>query len=108
MDLASVDHVLTTTRSVRKRLDFTRPVPREVIEECIDIALQAPSGSNVQGWSFVVITDPAKKKAIADYYRKTFTAYAATPQREGTLACGGCHCSTIRSPSGNIGSLGAP
>jgi nitroreductase len=82
LDLASVDHVLTTTRSVRKRLDFTRPVPREVIEECIEIALQAPSGSNAQGWSFVVVTDPAKKKAIADYYRKTFTAYATTPQRE--------------------------
>lgn len=82
MDLASVDHLLTTTRSVRKRLDFSRPVPPELIEECIEIALQAPSGSNVQGWSFMVITDPAKKKAIADYYRTTFSVYAKTPQRE--------------------------
>ena len=82
MDLASVDHVLTTTRSVRKRLDFTRPVPREVIEECIEIAFQAPSGSNAQGWSFVVVTDPAKRKVIADYYHGTFGAYATTPPRE--------------------------
>lgn len=82
MDLASVDHLLTTTRSVRKRLDFTRPVPLETIEECIEIALQAPSGSNAQGWSFMVITDPAKKKAIADYYREFFSVYAKTPQRQ--------------------------
>ena len=44
------DEVLTTTRSVRKRLDLERPVEREVIEECLDIALQAPTGSNTQGW----------------------------------------------------------
>ncbi len=82
MDLASVDHLLTTTRSVRKRLDFDRPVPREVIEECLRIALQAPSGSNTQGWHFVVITDEAKRKKIADLYRKHFEAYLDSPQRE--------------------------
>ena len=82
MDLASVDHVLTTTRSVRKRLDFTRPVPREVIQECIEIAFQAPSGSNAQGWSFLVVTDPVKRKAISDYYRGTFGAYATTPPHQ--------------------------
>jgi nitroreductase len=82
MDTAATDKLLTTTRSVRKRLDFSRPVPREVIEQCIDIALQAPSGSNMQGWSFVVVTDQAKRKAIADFYSQTFTAYAASAQRE--------------------------
>ena len=50
MDLATVDHLLTTTRSVRKRLDLTRAVEPEVIERCIEIATQAPSGSNRQGW----------------------------------------------------------
>jgi len=44
------DQLLTTTRSVRKRLDLERPVEREVLEECLDVALQAPTGSNNQGW----------------------------------------------------------
>ncbi len=80
MDLASVDHALTTTRSVRKRLDFDRPVERDVIEECLEIALQAPSGSNRQGWHFMVITDEAKRNAIAAAYKELFTAYANSPQ----------------------------
>ena len=65
----SADEVLTTTRSVRKRLDFDRPVPREVLNECLEIALQAPTGSNAQGWQFVFVDDPEKKKALADIYR---------------------------------------
>jgi nitroreductase len=60
---------LTTTRSVRKRLDLTREVEPQVIQDCIDIAMQAPTGTNAQNWAFVVITDPAKKKFIADAYR---------------------------------------
>jgi nitroreductase len=80
MDLASCDWLLTTTRSVRKRLDLERPVEREVIERCIEIALQAPTGSNVQGWHFVVVTDSAKKKALADLYRTAFQAYLTNPQ----------------------------
>ncbi len=75
MDLATVDHLLTTTRSVRKRLDLTRPVEPEVIERCIEIATQAPSGSNRQGWHFMVVTDAAKRKAVAEYYRKSFDVY---------------------------------
>ncbi len=70
IDRAAADLLLTTTRSVRKRLDLARPVPRELIEECIEVALQAPTGSNQQNWAFVVVTDPANKKAIADYYRQ--------------------------------------
>lgn len=84
MDLASTDHLLTTTRSVRKRLDFSRAVEPDVILQCIDIALQAPSGSNSQGWSFVVVTDAAKRKTIADFYRKSFEAYASDPSRRKT------------------------
>jgi nitroreductase len=75
VDLATVDHLLTTTRSVRKRLDFARPVEPEVIEKCLEIATQAPSGSNRQGWYFMVVTDAAKRMAIADYYRKSFAVY---------------------------------
>lgn len=78
MDLATVDHLLTTTRAVRKRLDLERPVEPEVLERCIEIALQAPSGSNRQGWHFVVVTDPAKRRALADLYRRSFRAYATS------------------------------
>ena len=56
LDLAVVDKLLTTTRTVRRRLDLTRPVEPEVIEEVIEIALQAPSGSNMQNWRFMVVT----------------------------------------------------
>ncbi len=79
MDLATVDHLLTTTRSVRKRLDFTRPVPPELLTRCIEIALQAPTGSNQQGWSFVVVTDAAKRRALGDLYRKAFQFYVDNP-----------------------------
>ena len=61
----SADELLTTTRSVRKRLDFDTPVERSIVEECIEIALQAPTGSNRQGWHWVVVEDQAKKDAIA-------------------------------------------
>jgi nitroreductase len=82
MDLAAADKLLTSTRSVRKRLDYSRPVPAELVQECIDIAIQAPTGSNQQGWSFVVVTDAAKKKALADLYRKGFELYAQMPRPE--------------------------
>lgn len=75
MDLATVDHLLTTTRSVRKRLDLKRPVPADVIERCLEIAFQAPTGSNSQGWHFLVITDQAKRAEIARLYRQGFETY---------------------------------
>jgi nitroreductase len=71
------DELLTTTRAVRKRLDLERPVPRELITECIDIALQAPSGSNRQGWHFVVVDDADKRAALADLYGRAYDAYAS-------------------------------
>lgn len=74
-NLAVVDHLLTTTRSVRKRLDLTRPVEPEVIERCIEIATQAPSGSNRQPWHFVVITDAEKRSGLAELYRRAFDTY---------------------------------
>jgi nitroreductase len=75
----SANEVLTTTRAVRKRLDFDRPVEMSVLRECLDIALQAPSGSNSQGWHFVIVTDAAKKAAIAELYLKAFDDYEAGP-----------------------------
>src|SRR5689334_10739433 len=78
----SADELLTTTRSVRKRLDFDKPVSREVIMECLELALQAPTGSNAQGWQWVFVTDPAKKKALADIYRSNANPYLALPAAE--------------------------
>ncbi|MGB3734187.1 MAG: nitroreductase family protein [Ilumatobacter sp.] len=72
----SADEVLTTTRSVRKRLDLTRPVPREVLTECIEIAHQSPTGSNSQRWRWMIIEDADKRQAIADIYKRNFDAYA--------------------------------
>lgn len=79
MDLTTVDHLLSTTRSVRKRLDFSRPVDASIITKCIDLALQAPTGGNSQGWSFVVVTDAAKRKAVSEIYKKAFKLYSSDP-----------------------------
>ena len=73
------DELLTTTRAVRKRLDLTRPVDRWLVEECIEIAVQAPSGSNRQAWQWVLVDDPAKKKALADLYGEVFDGYMQAP-----------------------------
>jgi nitroreductase len=75
----SVDEVLATTRSVRKRLDFDKPVPHEVLMECLELALQAPTGSNSQGWQWVFIDDADKKKAIGDIYLANARPYLSGP-----------------------------
>ena len=67
--------VLTTTRSVRKRLDFERPVDLAVVRECLEIAMQAPSGSNRQGWHFVVVTRPELRAAIGEVYQRSVASY---------------------------------
>lgn len=69
------DQLLTTTRAVRKRLDLERPVEPELVRECVELAAQAPTGSNAQGWHFVVVTDPAKREALAEFYREGFTTF---------------------------------
>lgn len=84
----SPDELLATTRAVRKRLDFDRPVPSELIDECVHLATQAPSASNMQGWHFVVIDDPAKKMAIADLYRQGFEMYRTMPMAAGNIITG--------------------
>ncbi len=79
------DELLTTTRTVRKRLDLERPVPMELIRECIEIALQAPSGSNRQTWHWLVITDAEKRAAIGEYYRQSVASYLESPGAAGRL-----------------------
>ena len=80
IDVAVADRLLSTTRSVRKRLDFERAVAPEVLEECLEIALQAPTGSNSQGWHFLIVTDRAQKSALSDLYRSASAKYADVPQ----------------------------
>ena len=77
MDVALADHLLTTTRSVRKRLDLRRPVEPALIERSIEVALQAPTGSNSQGWHFVVVTDADKRAGLAALYRRAWELYAS-------------------------------
>jgi nitroreductase len=69
MDLTTVDHLLSTTRSVRKRLDFSRPVPRDRVLECLRLAIQAPTGTNAQRWRWIVVTDADTRAALAELYR---------------------------------------
>lgn len=73
------DELLSTTRSVRKRLDFTRSVEPEILRECLALAMQAPTGGNGQRWRWVVVTDPAKRLAIGDYYRRGYAEYLQLP-----------------------------
>lgn len=69
------DELLSTTRAVRRRLDLSRPVAPELVEQCLDLALQAPSGGNRQQWSFVVVTDPDRRVALGELYRRGFDRY---------------------------------
>ena len=74
-DLDTVDSLLTTTRAVRRRLDFDRPVDLDVVKECLRIALQAPTGSNLQRWRWMIVTDEAKRAALGDIYRRAIDPY---------------------------------
>jgi nitroreductase len=83
------DTVLTTTRAVRRRLDLTRPIEPALLRECLSIALQAPTGGNNQNWHFVIVTDPAKRAAIAAEFKAGAIEYTQmdkpeTPRRELT------------------------
>src|SRR4051794_16879573 len=80
-DIEQTDRLLTTTRAVRKRLDLSRPVERELILDCIRVATQAPAGGNVQRWRWVVVDDPDLKRGVADLYRRAYAPYMAA-QRE--------------------------
>jgi nitroreductase len=74
-DTDVTDRLLTTTRAVRKRLDLTRPVPREVVLDCLRLALQAPTGGNTQRWRWVVVDDPETRAGLAALYRRSAEPY---------------------------------
>lgn len=76
-DLAETDRLLSTTRAVRKRLDLTRPVPRQVLLDCVRLSQQAPTGSNSQGWRWLLVDDPELRRGLAALYRKTADTYLA-------------------------------
>ncbi len=75
LDLSICDKLLTTTRSIRRRLDLSRPVPPELIEECLEVAVQSPSATNTQKWRFMVIRDADKRAGIARLYKQAFESY---------------------------------
>lgn len=85
-DLSVTDKLLTTTRAVRKRLDLSRPVPDQVIRDCLELTLQAPTGSNKQGWRWIVVTDAAKRAALADIYREGAGTYLTESQKKAEAA----------------------
>ena len=85
-DLAETDRLLSTTRAVRKRLDLEKPVPESVLRECLELTLQAPTGSNKQGWRWVVVKDAAKRAALADLYRQGVGNYLVDAAAESEAA----------------------
>jgi nitroreductase len=70
------DQLLSTTRAVRRRLDLTRPIAPGLLEECVRLAVQAPTSTNTQNWHFVIVTDAPTRVTLADYYRRSWTAYS--------------------------------
>ncbi len=81
-DLAMTDALLATTRAVRKRLDLDRPVPRGVILDCLELAVQAPTGSNSQTWRWIVVDDAGKRAALAELYRTMARGYLTSAAAE--------------------------
>lgn len=85
-DLETTDALLSTTRAVRKRLDLERAVPPEIIRECLELTLQAPTGSNRQGWRWIVVSDAAKRAALADLYRQGAGNYLTDGEAQSEAA----------------------
>jgi nitroreductase len=86
-DLTQTDHLLGRTRAVRKRLDLTRPVPRDLILDCVRISTQGPAGGNHQKWRWVIVDDPDKKAVVADAYQRSYAPYIAA-QKEAVAKAG--------------------
>ncbi len=82
-DLDTVDRLLGTTRAVRRRLDFDRPVPREVLLDCIRLSQQAPTGTNAQHWRWLIVDDPAKRKALGEIYARGLPLLDASAKSAG-------------------------
>ncbi len=84
----SADELLSTTRAVRKRIDFDREVEPEIIKECLESAVQSPTGSNSQAWQWMVVTDPQKRQALADLYRRGWDMYTSSDRSAGSIDVG--------------------
>jgi len=84
LDLTA-DDVLNTTRAVRKRLDFTRPVDDDLIRECVATAMQAPSGSNNMTMQFMVVKDADKRRALGEIYAQCWQIYTSLPTYAGAI-----------------------
>lgn len=82
LDVTMCDELLGTTRAVRKRLDLTKEVPREIILDCLQIATQAPTGSNAQGWRWIVIEEAETRQQLADLYRQAGEGYLTTSLKQ--------------------------
>jgi nitroreductase len=95
------DELLTTTRAVRKRLDLTRPVPRALIHECIEVATQAPAGGNVQKWRWIVVDDPELKAGLAELYRRAYAPYIEM-QRNAVQSSGRSDAGAIMASSDHL------
>src|SRR5262245_28034252 len=85
-DLSLTDPLLSTTRAVRKRLDFEKPVSKDIVRECLQLALQAPTGANRQGWRWIIITDQAKRTALGEIYRRGAGTYLEDGQRDANTS----------------------
>lgn len=92
----TADEVLSTTRAVRKRLDLDRAVPRHLIEECVDLATQSPTGRNRQRWHFIAVTDAPQRKAVADLFRAAVTVGGGKPVNDRDLRRMYAHPNSMR------------
>jgi nitroreductase len=97
LDRASIDTLLSTTRAVRKRLDLSRRVPRDVVVECLELATQAPSGGNSQPWRFLVVDDPEVRLGLAELYRSGYGPYIEMQKALVRAAGGDDDSAVIRS-----------
>jgi nitroreductase len=79
------DELLTTTRTVRKRLDLSRPVPIELVKHALQVALQAPSASNSESWHWLVVTDPGQRAGLGELYQRACREYLDSPRFAGNL-----------------------
>lgn len=89
IDIAAADYLLKTTKQVRKRLDLSRPVPRELLLDCIDVASHAPMGGNLERNRWLIIDDKELMAKIAPFYqeygRQYLAASAGAQGRQGKV-----------------------
>jgi len=101
IDLAATDRLLTTTRAVRKRLDLSRPVPTDLVLDCLRVAAQAPAGGNIQRWRWLLIDDPELKAGLAGLYARSYGPYMAE-QRAAVAASGRADADRIMASSDHL------